>query len=667
MIEAQSETSGIETGRHQLDLPSRSPEEIRALTGDAIERANRRIDSAIKADARTFEELFGALDDAARMVNVAYGQGAFLKSVAPDRDVREAADAANEQIEKWRAALAQREDLGAAIARFVATSELSTLDEDAAALVRRWQTDVRQAGAGLPPEAREEVRRLFDRLIELQGAFLSNLLEVAHLELTADELDGVPETVMATLGPGSAPGTYDVPINEAVFYAVIERAHRRDVRERVNRARLNRGMPANRELLDEAVAVRRRLAQLLGYRSWLELRVESLAAADAKSIERFIDDTAAQIAPFAQAELEAMRGLLLSEPGASPDLVVEDWDWRYADAAQRGAAGADLEQLRAYLELEGVVRGIAELSESVFGVRLVEHPERTGWHPDVRAFDLEDRDSGEVLARTFFDPYVREGKAGNPFAELLDPGLRGAAGLDRPPTLALMASAPEPSHGPSLIAFDDVDTLFHEYGHILDFGLAQSRFALQRGEAWIQSDWVEGPSLFLGAWGQHPEVIAHFGRHHLTGEPIPADILEPLQPLASLNTAVRMVRWLSMARIDVLLHGEEPMTIDEATRRSWSMRGTPIPEGTCEQATYPQLIIGYDCATYGFVWDTILRDDLMSRFEQEGMTSPALGMAYRRAILEAPWTRDPLAGHAEFMGRPWSTDAFMKAIERGGA
>jgi len=192
MIEAQSETSGIETGRHQLDLPSRSPEEIRALTGDAIERANRRIDSAIKADARTFEELFGALDDAARMVNVAYGQGAFLKSVAPDRDVREAADAANEQIEKWRAALAQREDLGAAIARFVATSELSTLDEDAAALVRRWQTDVRQAGAGLPPEAREEVRRLFDRLIELQGAFLSNLLEVAHLELTADELDRRP-------------------------------------------------------------------------------------------------------------------------------------------------------------------------------------------------------------------------------------------------------------------------------------------------------------------------------------------------------------------------------------------------------------------------------------------------------------------------------------------
>jgi len=140
-----------------------------------------------------------------------------------------------------------------------------------------------------------------------------------------------------------------------------------------------------------------------------------------------------------------------------------------------------------------------------------------------------------------------------------------------------------------------------------------------------------------------------------------------LEPLESLNMAVRMARWLSMARVDVLLHGEEPMTIDEATRRSWSMRGTPIPEGTCEQATYPQLIIGYDCATYGFVWDTILRDDLMSRFEQEGMTSPALGMAYRRAILEAPWTRDPLAGHAEFMGRPWSTDAFMEAIERGGA
>lgn len=650
-------------GTERLDMRGWSPDEIRQNTTDAIATANRRIDRALEGDPRTFAALFGALDDAARIVWAVYGQGAFLRSVAPQEAVREAAEAANEQIEKWRAALAQREDLAAAIARFVTTTDLATLDAVEAAFVRQWQTDVRLAGAGLPPETREEVRGLVDRLIELASAFNSNLLDIAHMELTADELEGVPDAVTATLQPGSTPGTYDVPVNEAVFDSVIERARRRGVRERVNRVRLNRGLPANREILDEAVAVRRRLARLLGYRSWHELRIESLAATDTAMIERFIGDMAVRLEPFARAEREAMRRVLLAEPGAPPDLVVEDWDLRYADAAQRAAAGADPEELEPYLEFEEVVRGLAGLSEAVFGVRLIEHPERTGWHPDVRAFDLEDRDSGQTLARMFFDPYVREGKAGNPFAELLEPAVLGPSGLERPATLALMTSAPEPGLGPSLIGSTDVDTLFHEFGHVLDFGLARDRFALHRGETWIRSDWVEGPSLFLGGWGVHPAVLGTFGRHHITGEPIPAGILETLQRLESLNLARRMVRWLSMAREDVLLHGEEPLTIDEASRRAWPLRGVPFLEGTCGAAAYPHLLAGYDGAVYGWVWAKVLVAELMARFERDGMTSPAVGMAYRQAILEAPWTQDPLEGLTAFLGRPWSTDTFFERIE----
>jgi Zn-dependent oligopeptidase len=656
-----------EPNAESLDLPSRSPDEIRRLTSDAIARANARIDAALPIGDPTFDALFGALDDAARTVAVAFGQGAFLKAVAPDPNVREAADAANDQIEKWRAAVAQREDLAAAIARFVALTDLAQLDSEEAAYVRRWQTDVRLAGGGLPPEQSAEVRRLTDRLIELATAFNAHLLENVHLELTPDDLDGVPAAVVATLKAGMARGTFDVPIDEAIFFAVIERGRQRDVRRRVNQGKLRRGMPANRDILDEATAIRRRLAHLLGYRSWLELRIENMAAPDAAMIERFIEDMRVRLEPAAHAELEAMRRLLVAEAGAPSDLVVEDWDWRYADSEQRGQLGAEPEALAAYFELEDVVRGLADLSEAMFGVRLVEHPERTGWHPDVRAFDLVDRDSGEVLARMFFDPYVREGKAGNPFMDTLHPGVRGPAGLERPPTLGLVISAPVPSDVPSLIALNDVDSLFHEYGHVLDLGLARARFTIHRPESWIQTDWIEGPSGFLGRWGRHPDVIARFARHHVTGEPIPPQLLEPLNHLESQNTALRMLRWLSMARVDLLLHGETPITTDEALRRGWPLRGTALPEGTCEPATFPHLLVGYDCATYGFVWATALSDDLMARFEREGMTSPALGMAYRRAILEAPWTEDPLVGHAAFVGRPWSTDALIERVERGGA
>jgi Zn-dependent oligopeptidase len=126
---------------------------------------------------------------------------------------------------------------------------------------------------------------------------------------------------------------------------------------------------------------------------------------------------------------------------------------------------------------------------------------------------------------------------------------------------------------------------------------------------------------------------------------------------------MRMLRWLAVARLGLLLHGEEEVTVDDAMRRSWPVRGTPYPEGSAEMASYPHLLVGYDCAVYGWTWSSVLSDDLQSRFEREGLTSPEVGMAYRKAILEIPWTRDPLDGHAAFMGRPWSAEAFFARIE----
>jgi Zn-dependent oligopeptidase len=248
--------------------------------------------------------------------------------------------------------------------------------------------------------------------------------------------------------------------------------------------------------------------------------------------------------------------------------------------------------------------------------------------------------------------------------DVLDPGLRGPSGVIRPPTLALIISAPEPSDGPSLIGTNDVDALFHEYGHVLDFALEPSPYAINRPEVWVQTDWIEGPSGFLGRWGRHPDVIAAFGRHRQTGAPIPSELLEPLERAEALNVALRQLRFLSMAKLDLLIHGEAPISVADALRRTWPLRGTTFPEGTAEPATIPHLMAGYDCAIYGFVWSTALSDDLLSRFEARGMTSPELGMAYRRQILEVPWTADPLAAHAAFMGRPWSIDALIARVGR---
>jgi Zn-dependent oligopeptidase len=646
------------------DAPSRTPIDIEALTTDALSRADQRIADGLAMEPPSFETLFGALDDAARIVALAYGQGAFLRSVDTDEAVRTSASAANDQIEKWRSALPQRHGLGAAVAAFVASPAATELDADQSALVRQWQRDIRQSGAGLTPPARAELQDLHDRLVELQGSFMMNLVQETTIELTREELDGVPDGLIASFAVSGTSDLLVVPVNDATAIALLENARRRDVRERMDRAVLSAGMPENRVFLEEAVRLRRRAAALLGYRSWLELRAEGFAAEDGAAIEQFVADVAGQIEPVARAEVQSMRELLTREADAPRDLVVEDWDWRFADARQRAALGGDPGTLREYLEFERVFAGLTALSQDVFGIRLLPRPDRRGWHADVRAFDLVDRDTGIVRARMFFDPFVRPNKQGPAFAEMLDPGSPSGSEAPRPPTMALVTNFPTPGEQPSLLGLEHIDMLFHEFGHVLDFALGAEPFVIHRFDAWTPMDWVEGPSQFLGRWGQHPEVLATFARHHVTGEPIPPALLEALGRLESLNAAVRAMRHLSMGQLDVLLHGEDAVSIDDADRQAWRLRGIPRPEATCFPCSLRHLMGGYDGAIYGFVWSQVLRDDLLARFARDGMTNPSTGAAYRAAILDRPWTRNPLDGLAEFLGRPWSIDAFMVRVRQ---
>ena len=646
-----------------LDLPTLTPEQIALVTSEAILRANDRIDAAVAEGLAppTFESLFGALDDAAREVATAFGRGAAQALTADDDAVRDAAFAANETIEKWRGAVPLRGDLARAIERFVATTDVTSLPTEERAYVRRWETDVRLAGATLEPAARAEVARLSDLLIELGSAYQNNLVAALHIEVAVSDLDGLPANLVASFGPGSAPGTVDVPADYANCFVFLERARNRDVRERMHRAWVARGFPDNIRILEEVLAARSRIAELQGYPSWQALRIANLAAPDAATINEFIRDMSTRLMPAVDREMAALADVLRAEPGAPADLVVQDWDWRYADQLQRAAFGSDSEALAEYLELDRVLGGLAELSEEIFGVRLVPHPERAGWRPDVRPFDLVDAASGEVRAHLFLDPYVRDGKQPGAWMDTLIPG-GGRSGERRPPTLSLVLNSPAPADGPSLLSGEDVETLFHEYGHVLNFALGCSRFVIHR-QSWIAFDFVEGPSSFLGRWGLQSPVISRFARHRTTGEAVPPGLIDALARAEALNAGIKLQRTLAIGWFDAMLHGEDRPSIEEATRRISTLRGTPHIEGTTPATGITHIVSGgYDAAYYGYAWSEVIRDDLLERFEAGGLTSPAMGAEYRRTILEIPWTEDPVAAVNTFLGRPWSADAFLRRV-----
>jgi Zn-dependent oligopeptidase len=342
---------------------------------------------------------------------------------------------------------------------------------------------------------------------------------------------------------------------------------------------------------------------------------------------------------------------------------VEEWDWRYLDARQRALAGVDPSALRPYLPFEAVLDGLWRLSATVFGVRVEPRPERAAWHPDVRAYDLVDQVSGATIAQLFVDPFVRDGKAGGAYADILDPGDAGGGnGAPQPRVLLLGTNAPAVGDGPSTLGFQEIDMIFHEYGHVLDFALDSSPWWPIR-EDWLEFDWIEAPSTFLGRWGHRPEVMRTFARHVDTGDPIPDEVFDALARLDKVNTGFKAMRFLSMGRLDLRLHGADPIPAGDADREAWAIRLIPFVEGTSFLGTFLHLLAGYSAATYGFLWDTALRDDLFAGFGPD-LLSPESGARYRRAILEAPWTRPPLDCVTDFLGRPWSSEAFL---ERSGS
>ena len=230
--------------------------------------------------------------------------------------------------------------------------------------------------------------------------------------------------------------------------------------------------------------------------------------------------------------------------------------------------------------------------------------------------------------------------------------------------MALVTSVPRPVDGrPPLLGADDIDAIFHEFGHVLDFALARERI-LPR-PSWAPRDWTEAPSQFLGRWALHADVVRGYARHNVMREAIPDATARALQQSLDLNSGIRALRLLSMAKVDIAFHtlaeGDD-IDVDRIDREAFETRGVPAIPGTMFAAAFAHPWTGYDGACYGFLWSQVLLSEIWERFDRDGATSSVVGAAYRREILELGWADDPVAGLTRFLGRPPGEEAFLRRL-----
>ena len=630
-------------------------------TDAALAEADALIAEAVaSAESPSFAATLRPLDLAQGRAADAYGRGPFLGQVSTDPAVRDAGQAADERLMKWRVGLAFRGDLYRAVAAFATTDEAAELTGEPRRLLDLWMRDFRRAGQELDPVVRSELEALRARLVELEVAFQRNVNEArGGIEVGEPELAGVAPAFRDRLAPGSLPGTWLVTLDTPDLIPFLEQSPSRAARHDLFSRNWSRATEINTPLLREALAIRRRIAELHGLDSWAQYAMAVKMSGHPDRVRAFYEQIVPATAGAARRETAAMQAMLEADGESGP---IGAWDWRFYDFRQRrDDFGVDSALVSEHLPLDSVRDGLFALTAEVLGLRYQRVPEAHAWHPSVELYEIHDAASDELLAWAYLDLFPREGKFNHAAAFPLVLGRRLVDGTYQRPVSAIVANLTPPGGDrPALLRHQEVETLFHEWGHILHMSLTQAESARFSG-AEVEWDFVEAPSQIMEHWTWEPAVLGRFARHYRTGEPIPRSLVDQLVAAQNLNAGIRAAVQVFYGTMDLAIHdvGADP-DLDEVMRASHDVTQLAYPDGTFMLASFAHLMGGYDAGYYGYLWAEALGDDMWARFEREGPLSPELGGEYRRTILEPNGSRTADEMFLAFVGRAPSTEAWLR-------
>ncbi|HEY7738341.1 MAG TPA: M3 family metallopeptidase [Candidatus Limnocylindria bacterium] len=642
------------------DYTQVTPESVREEADAGLAEAEALVAEAVGASEVSFAARVTPLERAGARLTRAYGRSAFLGHAATDAEVRDAGNAADELLTKWRTQLPFREDVYRAVQAVAESDEVERLTPEEQHVLELWMRDFRRAGQELEPKARAELERIRGRLVELEVAFNRNIAEFQDgIEVTRDELAGLPDEYVERLTKGSAPGTFRVSLDYPELYPFLSQGENRPAREALYRKHWRRAVDENRPLLEEALRLRQQAAELLGHPTWAHYAIEVKMAETPEAVTTFYETIIPRLEPVRDREIATLTERMTADGQTAP---LYAWDWSFYDEQIRRADfGVDANLVAEYLPMDACLAGMFALTGDVLGLDYRRLEDAQVWHPSVETYEILDRASGEVLATFYADWFPREGKFSHAAAFPLVVGHRRADGGYERPVSAILANFTPPSGDrPSLLQHDELETLFHEFGHILHMSLTRAEYARTSGSE-TEIDFVEAPSQIMEHWTWDPEVLSRFARHFRTGEPMPRELVAQMVAARRLNAALKSSIQVYYGHLDLAIHGgdAEP-DLDETMRRTYTATGLPYPEGTFLLTGFGHPMGGYDAGYYGYLWAEVIGDDLFGRFEAEGVMSPEVGAAYRRLILEPNGSRPAAELVREFLGRDPTPDAWFR-------
>lgn len=640
--------------------------------------------SALSLSGVTYTNTFLALENATEELNRVWAKVGHLQSVADSPELREAYNAMLPKVSAFFARIPLDAALWSRLRAFADTPAAKALTGVHRRFLDESVADFRQAGADLPEAQRARLEALQSELAQLTQKYSENVLDATNAGqlLVADEsrLRGLPAHAKAAarrsaeqkgLGPPEQPVwriTLHAPAQEPFMTYVEDEALRRELWTLA--VAVGAEAPHdNTDLISRILALRAEKATLLGKAHFADLVTERrMAKSGARALAFLADIQAKASAPFAR-ECRELEEFKVQQTGGAVGPLAP-WELAFwSDKLRRDRYAFDDEQLRPYFPMDRVIAGMFDLAGKVFGLRLTERSpaEVETWHPEVKFYDVHDR-AGRHVGSFYADWYPREAKRGGAWMNYLTTGGPAADGSRAPHLGLICGNLTPPAEGkPALLTHRDVETIFHEFGHLLHHLLGEVEIKSLNGVnvAW---DFVELPSQIMENWCWERASLDLFARHHETGAAIPEDLFARMTAARKFRSACATMRQISLAKMDLLMHvrtaeflGEGDIGAKARAAVAECLVPTQPPAPTVVKR-FTHIFsdpVGYAAGYYSYKWAEVLDADAFTRFRNEGLFSPRVGADFVEKILSKGNSADPAELYRSFMGREPDVQALL--------
>lgn len=653
-----------------------TPEHVEPDIDKALEMAGANLEKIRRLSVAevSYENTFGTLETASEALDRAWGRLNHLDAVSNNEQQRAALNAVLPRVTEFYTSIPLDEAIWEKLKAFSASDGAKALDATHRRYVEETCAGFIQSGADLPEDKKARVMEIQSRLSEITQKYSENVLDSTNAwELVIDEetrLSGLPESAKAAAAADAEAkghgGKWRFTLQYPSMGPVLQYADDDDLRRVVWEANGTVGHGGdfdNTALIWEILELRQEEAELLGYENFADLTLKRRMARSGEAALKFVEDLHTRIVgAFHEdtAELEAWKA---AQTGTEQG-PMQPWETGYwAEKRRKAEYDYDEEELRPYFPLPSVMDGMFGIVSKLYNIRIEER--ETGgdietWHPECCFYDLYDNATGELLGSFYADWHPRESKRGGAWMNSFETGLPPSGDKPREPHLGLMVGNMTKPIGdkPALMDHREVETIFHEFGHLLHHLLADVTVKSLSGTnvAW---DFVELPSQIMENFCWERESLDLFARHYETGEAIPEDLYRKMLAARNYMSATAFMRQLSLGKLDLVLHTKldryRGRDLDEVDREILAdYKAKLATEGPTMARRFNHLFshpVGYAAGYYSYKWAEVLDADAFTRFREEGILNPVTGQAFRESILSKGNSAPAEELYHDFMGR----------------